>query len=196
MLFLFNNAFAYDATEACREHVRPCYFIVALKNQVEITVRDIKDKAKMYAGIQSIVDRVLNIKDISRFVLGSYWNTMSADEQEKFISEYSKYIKRMYSKQLCKYSVYDMNILSIKSPKADHYLINTRLSHEKDVNNFLMVEFKLINTGNGFLLSDIKINSAISFSITQRSMIKNMISKQGIDGMISYFQLENASAKY
>ena len=196
LFFMFNSAFGYDDTEACREYIRPCYFIVTLKNQIEISIQEIQDKTKMYSSIQSIVDRVLNIKDISKFVVGSYWNTMSTDEQERFVNEYSQYIRRMYSKQLCKYSVYNMSVLSIKNPKKDHYLINTRLSHERDVNNFVIVEFKLSDVNGRFLLSDIKINNAISFAIVQRSMIKNMISKQGIDGMISYFQSENASAKY
>ncbi|AHC38893.1 MlaC/ttg2D family ABC transporter substrate-binding protein [Ehrlichia muris] len=196
LFFMCSGAFAYDDTEACREHIRPCYFIITLKNQIEITIQEIQNKAEMYSSIQSIIDRVLNIKDISKFVAGSYWNTMSTDEQEKFVNEYSQYIKRMYSKQLCKYSVYNMNILSVKNPKKDHYLINTRLSNERDISNFVIVEFKLSNIEGRFLLSDIRINNAISFAIIQRSMIKNMISKQGVDGMISYFQSENASAKY
>ncbi|AAZ68091.1 MlaC/ttg2D family ABC transporter substrate-binding protein [Ehrlichia canis] len=196
LFFLFNNAFGYDSTEACNEYIRPCYFIVTLKNQIEIITQEIKDKAELYAGIQSIVDRVLDIREISKFIAGSYWNTMSTDEQEKFVNEYGQYVKRMYSKQLCKYSTYDMSILSVKNPKEGHYLINTRLSSENDNHNFIIVEFKLISAGDGFLLSDLRVNNAISLSVTQRSMIKNIVSKQGIDGMLSYFQSENSAAKY
>ncbi|CEI85113.1 ABC transporter substrate-binding protein [Ehrlichia minasensis] len=196
LFFLFNNAFGYDSTEACNEYVRPCYFIVTLKNQIEIITQDINNKAEVYASIQSIVDRVLNIREISKFVAGSYWNTMSTDEQEEFIDEYGQYVKRMYSKQLCKYSTYDMSILSVKNPKEGHYLINTRLSNESDDHNFIIVEFNLISTSDGFLLSDLKVNNAISLSVTQRSIIKNIVSKQGIDGMLTYFRSENSAAKY
>ena len=194
LFFMFNNAFGYDDTEACKEYIKPCYFIIALKNQIEITVREITNRADAYVSIQSIMDRVLNIRDISKFVAGSYWNSMSTDEQERFIDEYGQYIKRVYTKQLYKYSTYDMSVLSIKNPKKGNYLINTRLSDERDTHNFIIVEFNLITLNDRHLLSDIKINSSISFSINQRNMVKNIINKNGIDGMISYFQAENTTA--
>ncbi|WDM85369.1 ABC transporter substrate-binding protein [Ehrlichia sp. JZT12] len=194
LLFIFNNAFGYDDTEACKEYIKPCYFIIVLKNQIEITVREATNRANAYVSIQSIMDRVLNIRDIARFVAGSYWNSMSTDERERFIDEYGQYIKRIYTKQLYKYSTYDISILSIKHPKKDHYLINTRLSDERDVHNFIIVEFNLIALNDKHLLSDIKINNSISFSINQRTMIKNLINKNGVDGMIAYFQAENTAA--
>ena len=194
LLFMFNNAIGYDDVEACDEHVKPCYFIIALKNQIEITVNDTPNKADAYVSIQSIMDRVLDIKDISKFVLGSYWNSMSTDEREKFIDEYGKYVKRIYTKQLYKYSVYDMRILSIKNPKKGNYLVNTRLSDERNINDFIIVEFNLIVLQGKHFLSDIKINNAISLSVNQRSVIKNMIDKLGINGVISHFQAENNAA--
>ncbi|MGN7618892.1 MAG: ABC transporter substrate-binding protein [Ehrlichia sp.] len=193
LFFMFNNAFAYDDTEACKEYVRPCYFIITLKNQIEIAVQDV-NRTDAYVSIQSIMDRVLNIRDISRFVAGSYWNSMSTGKQERFIDEYGRYIKRIYTKQLYKYAIYDISILSIKNQKKDHYLINTRLSDQRNIHDFIVVEFNLIVLHGKHLLSDIRINNSVSFSINQRNMIKNMVNKLGIDGMISYFQAENSTA--
>ncbi|QLK50123.1 ABC transporter substrate-binding protein [Ehrlichia ruminantium] len=193
--FVFNNAFGYNNIEACREYIKPCYFLVTLKDQIEITVEDAQDRVNAYSGIQSIVERVLDIRDIAKFVMGSYWNTMSDDERARFVDEYNKYIRRIYTKQLYKYAVYDMSILSVKNPRKDIYLINTRLSDTRNVHNFVIVEFKLLVVDDRVLLSDIKVNNAISFSINQRTVIRNMVSKNGIEGTISYFKEQNNIAK-
>ncbi|QGR02135.1 ABC transporter substrate-binding protein [Ehrlichia ruminantium] len=194
-LFIFNNAFGYSDVGACREYIKPCYFLIGLKDQIEIIVEDAPDRVSAYSNIQSVVERVLDIRDIAKFVMGAYWNSMSDDEHARFVDEYNKYIRRIYTKQLYKYAVYDMSIMSIKNPKENTYLINTRLSDMANVHNFVIVEFKLLVLGDKVLLSDIKINNAISFSINQRTVIKNMIDKKGIEGTISYFKEQNDSAK-
>ena len=142
--FIFNNAFGYSDVETCGEYIKPCYFLVTLKDQIEITVENTQDRVNAYSSIQSIVERVLDIRDIAKFVMGSYWNSMSDDEHARFIDEYNKYIRRIYTKQLYKYAIYDMSILSVKNPKKNTYLINTRLSDTRNIHNFVIVEFRLL----------------------------------------------------
>ncbi|KJV69338.1 ABC transporter substrate-binding protein [Candidatus Neoehrlichia procyonis] len=174
----------------CSNYQQVCNFIEELQYFSSRIVKQAKDRASAYTMLQDMMHRSLNMKNIAKFVMGIYWKNSSLEQREKFISEYSKYIVRIYVKQLYIYASYDMDIFWVKKNTTNNYFVKTRLINQSNINDFVVVVFN-VSYDDAFYIDDIKVNNMISIAMHQRSMVNNMIRERGLDKTISYFISEN-----
>lgn len=166
-------------------------FVLAMKQQVDNT--SMKGNRKNLEHVQEellkIIQNNVDLKGISRFVIGKYWNLSIQKEKEEFLKEYEVYLARLCTKILYKYiNNSEMIIMSIKAVDNETCLIGTRFSYGDE--EFTNIDFKVTKSDSSFLINDV-VMSGISISINQRSQFSEKIDTNGMASVIDELKRNN-----
>ena len=90
------------AYTSCADHK---IFVHAMKQQVDsiYTKEKKRNREYIYIKLQEIIRSNVNLKEISRFVMGKHWTLTTREERESFLKEYEVYFTRLCVKILYKY---------------------------------------------------------------------------------------------
>lgn len=166
-------------------------FVLAMKQQVDNT--SMKGNRKNLEHVQEellkIIQNNVDLKGISRFVIGKYWNLSIQKEKEEFLKEYEVYLARLCTKILYKYiNNSEMIIMSTKAVDDETCLIGTRFSYGDE--EFTNIDFKVTKSDSSFLINDV-VMSGISISINQRSQFSEKIDTNGMASVIDELKRNN-----
>ncbi|NSM56203.1 ABC transporter substrate-binding protein [Wolbachia endosymbiont of Atemnus politus] len=177
-----------SAHTSCADHK---IFIHAMKQQVDSisTKENKKNREHMYKKLQGIIQNNVDLKEISRFVMGKHWTLTTQEERESFLKEYEVYLKRLCIKILYKYmNDSEMIIMGSRAIDDETCLISTRFSYGDE--EFTNINFKVTKNDKSFLISDVEMNG-ISISINQRSQFSEKIDTYGIASVIEELKCNN-----
>lgn len=166
-------------------------FVLAMKQQVDSTSMkgNRKNSEHIHEKLQKIIQNNVNLKGISRFVIGKYWNLSTQKEKEEFLKEYEVYLARLCAKILYKYiNNSEMIIMSTKAVDDETCLIGTRFSYGDE--EFTNIDFKVTKSDSSFLINDV-VMSGISISINQRSQFSEKIDTNGMASVIDELKRNN-----
>lgn len=177
-----------SAHASCTDHK---IFMNAMKQQVDsvFAKENKKNREYMYKKLQEIIRNNVNLKKISRFVVGKHWALTTQEKRESFLREYEVYLTRLCVKILHKYmNDSEMIIMSSRAVDDETCLISTRFSYGNE--EFTNIDFKVTKNGKSFLISDVETNG-ISISINQRSQFSEKIDTHGIASVIEELKCNN-----
>ncbi|WP_395463334.1 phospholipid-binding protein MlaC [Wolbachia endosymbiont of Cantharis cryptica] len=181
-------AISSSAYTNCTDHK---IFVHAMKQQVDSTSakENKKNREYVYKKLQEIIQNNVNLKEISRFVMGKHWILTTQKERENFLREYEVYLMRLCAKILYKYmNGSEMIIMSSRAADDETCLISTRFSYGDE--EFTNIDFKVTKNNSSFLISDVVMNG-ISISINQRSQFSEKIDMDGIASVIDELKCNN-----
>ncbi|MGN7661599.1 MAG: MlaC/ttg2D family ABC transporter substrate-binding protein [Anaplasma sp.] len=187
--FVFLGAFT-QRFDTCSHHQEVCRFIEAVKARLFSIVSGGVDVEKL---LEEVVDDVLDLEGIAKFAMGSHWKSADPSQRERFTRTYGRYVKGVYTRQLKMHAFHIMRIMSVKQVQSKTYAVKVRLAKKKQGDDFIVVEFDVVDSGK-LGICDIKINNLISIAVTQRSIVDDIIRKHGVEGAISYFEIESSKA--
>ncbi|MDD9331086.1 MAG: ABC transporter substrate-binding protein [Wolbachia sp.] len=162
-----------------------------MKQQVdEISMRENKkNREYVYEKLQEIIQDNVNLKGISRFVMGKYWALTTEKEKEDFLREYEVYLTNLCIKILYRYmNDSEMTIMSSREAGDKVCLVSTRFTYSNE--EFTNIDFKVTESNNFFLISDV-IMSGISIAISQRAQFSEKIDTYGIASVIEELKCNN-----
>lgn len=164
-------------------------FVYSLKQQVDdILIRE--NKEDRHKKLQKIIQDNVDLKKISRFVIGKYWALTKEEKRQEFIKEYETYFTRLCIKILPNYiGGGEMTIMGVKEVGDGACIVNIRFSDYKN-EGFTNINFKIIENKNSFLISDI-IVGGMSITINQRTQFNEKIDKYGITSVIEELKYNN-----
>ncbi|KLT21698.1 toluene tolerance, Ttg2 protein [Wolbachia endosymbiont of Armadillidium vulgare str. wVulC] len=166
-------------------------FVLVMKQQVDSTSMkgNRKNLEHVHEKLREIIQNNVNLKGISRFVIGKYWKLATQREKENFLKEYEVYLTRLCAKILYKYiNNSEMIIMSTKAVDNETCLIGTRLSYGDE--EFTNIDFKVTKSDSSFLINDV-IMSGISIAINQRSQFSEKIDTHGMASVIDELKCNN-----
>lgn len=166
-------------------------FVLAMKQQVDsISMKgNRKNSEHIHEKLRKIIQNNVNLKEISRFVIGKYWNLSTQKEKEEFLKEYEVYLARLCAKILYKYiNNSEMIIMSTKAVDDETCLIGTRFSYGDE--EFTNIDFKVTKSDSSFLINDV-VMSGISIAINQRSQFSEKIDTNGMASVIDELKCNN-----
>ncbi|OWZ25446.1 toluene tolerance, Ttg2 family protein [Wolbachia endosymbiont of Wuchereria bancrofti] len=162
-----------------------------MKQQVgNISIKENKkDRERVYKKLQEIIQNNVDLKKISRFVMGKHWTLTTQEEREDFLREYEIYFTRLCIKILYKYmNNSEMTIMSSRAVDDATCLISTRFFYSDE--EFTNIDFKVTRNVSSFLISDVVMNG-ISISINQRSQFSEKIDTYSIARVIDELKYNN-----
>lgn len=164
-------------------------FVYSLKQQVDdILMRESKEDR--HKKLQEIIQDNVDLKRISRFVIGKYWALTTEEKRQEFIKEHETYFTRLCIKILPNYiGGGEMMIMGVKEVGDGVYIVNIRFADDEN-EGFTNIDFKIIENKNSFLISDI-IVSGMSITINQRTQFNEKIDTYGIASVIEELKYNN-----
>ena len=126
---------------------------------------------------------------MANFILGKNRNTITDEEKNEFIENYSRTLIRNYIPVLDVYKNGDYKILSMESSKENNFNVSTIINYN---NNEVKNNFKIIKKNNGYFIRDI-ITEGVSFISAQRSEINSIISSKGFNNFLTTLKEKNGS---
>jgi phospholipid transport system substrate-binding protein len=185
VLFIVISSSAYTN---CMNHK---IFVSTMKQQVDnISIKENKrSREYVHKKLQEVIQDNVNLKGISRFVIGKHWTLTKQKEKEDFLREHEVYLTRLCIKILYKYiNDSEMTIMSARAVDDKTCLVSTRFSYGGE--EFTNIDFKVTENDNSFLISDVIMNG-ISISISQRSQFSEKIDTYGIADVIEELKCNN-----
>ncbi|WP_374698473.1 phospholipid-binding protein MlaC [Wolbachia endosymbiont (group B) of Limnophora tigrina] len=184
IVFIVISSSAYTN---CTDHK---IFMHAMKQKVDyICIKEKKNQEYLYKKLREVIQNNINLKEISRFVMGKYWTLTTQKEKEDFLREYEVYLTRLCVKILSKYmNDSEMIIMSSRAVEDETCLISTRFSYGDE--EFTNIDFKVTENNSSFLISDVVMNG-ISIAINQRSQFSEKIDTHGIASVIDELKCNN-----
>ena len=134
-----------------------------------------------------------DVPGIARFVLGRYWKTTTAEQQEEFVKLFEDYIAIVYSSQLAAYSG---ETLKVTGSRADPEgaIVASEIIRPTGAPP-VKVEWHLADQNGTYKISDVSVDG-ISMAVTQRSEFASVIQRNGgqVQGLIAMLREKTGNA--
>ena len=121
------------------------------------------------------------MNDIGRFVLGTYWRRMSADQRETYLKLFSEWVLKTYSVRLGGYSGEKFQVINTTPAGQHDVLVKTRIN--KSGRDGFNATWRVRQDGDRYKIIDIYVEG-VSMAITQRSEFESILQRHGINGLL------------
>jgi phospholipid transport system substrate-binding protein len=150
--------------------------ILTLLNDKTISIAE-KDKQ-----IKSIFRDNVDTDWIGQFVLGKYWRDATPEQQKKYLSLYREFLIQSYTGRFTDYSGESFKIIGSRDEGNNKFLLNTEIVRPQ--NPSVLVDYKVKGTGADMKVYDIVVEG-VSLISTQRSEFTSVVSRHGLDALIT-----------
>lgn len=123
---------------------------------------------------------------ISELVVGPKWENIPQHQRQEFLNLFRDFYLYSYGSQLGGYPDDDFTILAVEEKGARDTFVTTRLIRPK--RDPVVVDWRLREVLGSPLIIDILINGT-SVAISHREGFNQVLSSDGIDGLITLFQI-------
>lgn len=147
---------------------------------------------KLYSLINELVIPHFDFLSMSKWVLGkTNWKSASADQRDKFVSEFRTLLVRTYAKALLEYS--DQEIVYkpvISNPDSNVVTVETEVKQASG--NPVPIDYRMHASGGEWKVVDVAVDG-ISLVSTYRGSFAAEIRKNGLDSLIAKLSERNAN---
>ena len=131
--------------------------------------------------ISALMREVFAFETIGRFVLSSAWRTATPDQREDYLSVFSEYVVRTYSRRLGGYGGHGFSITDAQQLGQKDALVTTVIKQSSGPP--LKASWRVRASGDSFKIVDVMVEG-VSMAVTQRSEFDAIIRRDGLDKLI------------
>jgi phospholipid transport system substrate-binding protein len=135
------------------------------------------------ARFRQLLDEDFDVPTIARFVLGRYWRTASAAQQQEFVRLFAEYTALAYSNRLAEYSGETLRVTGSR-PQPDGSIVSSEIVRTNGAPP-AKVDWRMSQDGDTYKITDVIVDG-ISMAVTQRSEFAAVIQRHGgqVEGLI------------
>jgi len=133
-----------------------------------------------FAKLDPVIRRSFDIAEMARLSLGRSWAGLS-DAQRQQMS-YGRYVSAIYADRFDSYAGQKLEVTG-EEPGPSGVMVRSRII--KADGEPVKVDYSMHRAGDGWLISDIYLDSAISEVATRRSEFATILRTEGFDGLIA-----------
>ncbi len=149
-----------------------------------------KDPNKVYGIVEKILVPRFDFGTISQWVMGRSWRNATPAQREQFTTEFKKLLINTYAGVLLDYSDEVLNVLPLppNAAKGDEVTVRSEIiSKDRPP---IAINYSMIKSGNRWMVYDVSVEG-VSIVANYRSEIRELVSRNGIDGMINTLKSKN-----
>jgi phospholipid transport system substrate-binding protein len=130
---------------------------------------------------------------IARFVLGRYWRSASAEEQQEFVKLFEDYVAFVYTARLANFGGETFKIRGSRRD-GDGVIVSTDVVRPGSTSP-LRIDWRLVNDNGAYKINDVVVEG-VSMTVTQRSEFASIVQRNGgqVSGLIALMRERTASA--
>jgi len=158
-----------------------------LNNKTDPTIRQARFRRLFHDDFDGV--------GIARFVLGRYWRSAGADEQQEFVKLFEDYVAFVYTARLANFGSETFKTRGSRSD-GDGVIVSTDVISPGSTSP-LRIDWRLVNDNGRYKINDV-IVEGISMAVTQRSEFASIIQRNGgqLRGLIAMMREKTASAAH
>jgi phospholipid transport system substrate-binding protein len=151
------------------------------------------DPAIRQARFRQLFHNEFDSAGIARFVLGRYWRSAGAEEQQEFVKLFEDYVAFAYTARLANFGGQTFKTRGSRSD-GDGVIVSTDVSSPGNASP-VRIDWRLVNDNGAYKVNDF-IVEGISMALTQRSEFASIIQRNGgqLRGLIAMMREKTASA--
>lgn len=182
------QAYAEDTPEAV---------VISTTNNVLQILRKERDTFKnepahLFEVVEKYVLPHIDFGQMSRLVLGKYWNQATDDQQVRFTEQFRSLLVRTYANALLRYADANVEVLPSREPaRPGRQLVRTEVKINDD--KPLSIDYSMFQVDGAWKIYDVKIDG-VSMVVNYRASFKNEISNTGIEKLILKIKDKNEAA--
>lgn len=149
-----------------------------------------KNPSKVYEIVESILVPRFDFGTISQWVMGRSWRDATPQQRVEFTNEFKKLLINSYAGVLLDYTDETLKVLPLppNAAKGDEVTVRSEIiSRNRPA---VAINYSMIKSGNRWMVYDVSVEG-ISIVANYRSEIRELVSKQGIAGMIDILKRKN-----
>ena len=130
---------------------------------------------------------------IARFVLGSYWRSISEQEQREFVKLFEDYVVSVYTARLATFGGGTFKIRGSRSDGDAVIVSGDAISLGSTA--AVRIDWRLVNNNGAYKINDVVVEG-ISMTATQRSEFASILQRNGgqVRSLITLMRQKTASA--
>jgi phospholipid transport system substrate-binding protein len=135
-----------------------------------------------FAKLDPVIRRSFDIAEMARLSLGRSWTSLSDAQRQQMTESYGRYVSAIYADRFDSYAGQTLEVTS-EEPSPSGVMVRSRIV--KADGEPVKVDYAMRRAGDGWLISDIYLDSAISEVATRRSEFATILRNEGLDGLVA-----------
>ncbi|MGC1886147.1 MAG: ABC transporter substrate-binding protein [Stellaceae bacterium] len=136
-----------------------------------------------FTQLEPVIRRTFDIPSMTRLSVGvSYWTGLSEAQRQQLTESFGRYISAIYADRFDSYAGQKLQVTG-EQPNPAGVIVKSQIV--KANGEPVKVDYLMRRDGEGWLISDIYLDGAISEVATRRSEFAAILKNDGIDGLIA-----------
>jgi phospholipid transport system substrate-binding protein len=135
-----------------------------------------------FTQLEPVIRRTFDISSMARLSVGSSWGGMTEAQRQQVVESFGRYIAAIYADRFDSYAGQKLQVTG-EQPSAGGVMVKSQIV--KANGEPVRVDYMMRRNGEGWLISDIYLDGAISEVATRRSEFAAILKSDGIDGLIA-----------
>ena len=135
-----------------------------------------------FAQLAPVIRRSFDTASMARLSVGPTWTGLSEAQRQEVSESIGRYMSAIYADRFDNYEGQKLEVIG-EQPVASGVMVKSRII--KANGEPVKVDYMLRPNGEGWLISDVYLDSAISEVATRRSEFAAILKNDGIDGLIA-----------
>jgi phospholipid transport system substrate-binding protein len=135
-----------------------------------------------FAQIYPVIRRSFDIVSMARLSVGSSWAGLNEPQRRQVTESFGRYVSAIYADRFDSYAGQKLEVMG-EQPAPSGVVVRSQII--KASGEPVKVDYMMHRSGEGWLISDIYLDGAISEVATRRSEFAAILKNEGIDGLIA-----------
>ena len=135
-----------------------------------------------FTQLEPVIRRSFDIPAMARLAVGPSWASLTEVQREQVTESFGRYISAIYADRFDSYAGQKLEVTG-EQPAPSGVMVRSQII--KANGEPVKVDYMMRRNGEGWLISDIYLDGAISEVATRRSEFAAILKKEGIDGPIA-----------
>jgi phospholipid transport system substrate-binding protein len=135
-----------------------------------------------FTQLEPVIRRTFDIPSMTRLSIGASWAGLSEAQRQQLTESFGRYISAIYADRFDSYAGQKLQVTG-EQPNPGGVMVKSQIV--KANGEPVKVDYMMRRNGDGWLISDIYLDGAISEVATRRSEFAAILRTDGVDGLIA-----------
>ena len=135
-----------------------------------------------FTQLEPVIRRTFDIPAMARLSVGPSWASLTEAQRQQVTESFGRYISAIYADRFDSYAGQKLQVTG-EQPSAAGVMVRSEIV--KANGEPVKVDYMMRRNGEGWLISDVYLDGAISEVATRRSEFAAILKNDGVDGLIA-----------
>ena len=135
-----------------------------------------------FTQLEPVIRRTFDIPAMARLSVGPSWASLTEGQRQQVTESFARYISAIYADRFDSYAGQKLQVTG-EQPAPAGVMVKSQIV--KANGEPVKIDYMMRRNGEGWLISDIYLDGAISEVATRRSEFAAILRTEGVDGLIA-----------